>query len=720
MASVPAIAGAPATANTVNGQPITGYTSSAAGLNVPTVAPTPTPAPTVTPPASPQGVQTPYNFVPVVNGVLQGDQTQNAPPVEPSVLSSSNIDDTNTANTTALANKSATPTGQNLGPEGFVRNADQSFAEAPSGATAVTDPSTGNQYWSYNGMNYALGNSAGQVSSDPTVQGLYDQFTTLKGQVDATAAANIAAIQQQYAQLIQQQSAANSGNQANTYSLLARGGSLQTASSGGIVNAQVSYGLQQISDLQNKENSAVIAAQTAQQNQDYQLLDEQLKIASDANTAKQAAAQKISDAITTATAQARIDSAITGVVQSGVTDPATILSTLQQQGNTTVTLDDITKTLADLNPDQKTIYSLMQTAESNGAPQSVIQSIGNARNFTDALSAAGLYGSTATGDLQLYQNYVTQAKAAGQTPVPFESWQSTNEYNKAFATAEGTAAGKASGEGSGDGGLTQSLITSKADIPQALKPYVKQSSDGTWYMDLSSASASQKDALIAEAGDLPVITDKNQSADLANIRDVGSKLKTVATIMGDLDQPDALSRDLGGAGLTAFASMAQTNPKAAAAGALNDIALDVLKSISGVQGFRGNATAVQQVKDSLPSITDTQDTAAQKLSIVGQLISDRETGILGENGPNDTTDFVVRSEQQAQNALLSFARKDSDLASQIQDTLKTTNPDTGQPYTYLETAQIYGITIPALAAQTSIFQGGTELPNFWREIGVTQ
>ena len=85
--------------------------------------------------------------------------------------------------------------------------------------------------------------------------------------------------------------------------------------------------------------------------------------------------------------------------------------------------------------------------------------------------------------------------------------------------------------------------------------------------------------------------------------------------------------------------MAQTNTQQAAAGALQSVGLDILKAISGVQGFRGNQSAIQQITDHLPTIYDTKDVVAQKIDYINQLISDRENAALGTstNQPQSST-----------------------------------------------------------------------------------
>lgn len=375
-----------------------------------------------------------------------GSPTGNvAPATEPSVLTSANIDQKNQQNTATLATKAAQPAGQALGEEGFVRNADQSFAEAPSGATQGND-GNGNNYWSHNGMNYAVGPMGGKVSSDPLTNSLYDQFSSLKASMDATGAANIEAIKQQFEGLIKQQTQANAGNEAATNSLLIRGGANQSASSGGIIQGQISYGLQQISDLVAKENSAVIAAQQAQQDGDYKLLDKQLEIASSASKDRQAAAQKLSDAIMTATKQARTESAIMGAMANGTSSPADILKNLQATGNTTISLKDINETISNLNPDQKDIHTMLLDASKNGAPDSVRKAIAASKSISDAISAAGQYVTDPTSTAGQFN----AAVAGGYKGTPGD-WIAAQKYKEAYAAASAKNAADAAYAGSDAG-----------------------------------------------------------------------------------------------------------------------------------------------------------------------------------------------------------------------------------------------------------------------------
>lgn len=184
------------------------------------------------------------------------------------------------------------------------------------------------------------------------------------------------------------------------------------------------------------------------------------------------------------------------------------------------------------------------------------------------------------------------------------------------------------------------------NIPTNVAPYYNTSNSGIGYIDASTlqGTAAEKTQIInqAQAAGLKVITNKNTAADLVNIKDASAKLNDISTIMAGIGQPGWVSRALGGAGLTKLSSALQSDPQKAAAGALQSIGLDVLKAISGIQGFRGNASAIQQVTDHLPKTTDTVDTINQKISYIQTLVNDRENAIVGKA---PTTKATVPSSQ---------------------------------------------------------------------------
>jgi len=196
------------------------------------------------------------------------------------------------------------------------------------------------------------------------------------------------------------------------------------------------------------------------------------------------------------------------------------------------------------------------------------------------------------------------------------------------------------GSGGNGGGSTTTDSNGKA-IPDTVAPYLQTTSDGTNWVDASTlqGTAAQKTKIIndAQASGYKIITNKNQAADMSNITDAQSKLDTIGTILGSITQPDAFARNLHNMGLTQFETFAQTDPQKAAAGALQSVGLDILKAISGVQGFRGNQSAIQQVTEHLPSIYDSAPVVKQKIDYVNQLINDRKNAILGTKSSGGTT-----------------------------------------------------------------------------------
>ena len=189
-------------------------------------------------------------------------------------------------------------------------------------------------------------------------------------------------------------------------------------------------------------------------------------------------------------------------------------------------------------------------------------------------------------------------------------------------------------------------------VPIGVVPYINTSHSGINFIDGSTleGTATEKKDLVDQATNagLKVIVNKNSVLDLTNIKDANSKLDTINTFFADIAQPDALARDLGGAGLTQLGILAQTDPKAAVSQSVGIIGLDILKAISGVQGFRGNQTAIQQVQDHLPKATDTIDVVNGKIEFIQKLMNDRENAILGQKGSNAPITYLKSPDGKSQ------------------------------------------------------------------------
>jgi hypothetical protein len=142
----------------------------------------------------------------------------------------------------------------------------------------------------------------------------------------------------------------------------------------------------------------------------------------------------VSDAIAKTVAdtqQAIQDANIANVMKSGVTDPSAILSTLQSQGYTDISLDDITAAIKNLSPDAQNIFAVQKAAAANGAPQSVLAAIGSATNQADALTAAGIYNTTMIPDLQ------KTAEANGAPQSVIDAIGQATDANSALQAAAG-------------------------------------------------------------------------------------------------------------------------------------------------------------------------------------------------------------------------------------------------------------------------------------------
>lgn len=514
-------------------------------------------------------------------------------------------------------------------------------AQAPTPAstsgTTATGGYVGDMYYAPGATlpKDASGNYASTTQTSPTDDAILASLNTQKAQSDSMTASLITSIQNNYANLIQQQQQTNAGQQGSVQNALLMGGgtgkgsSAQYApiSSSGVISSQINYGIQQIADLNSKEQAAIVAAQQAGQNADFKLQDQinqqissirdtKVAAATDLNNKIAAQNQKLADQ----KQQSDLDNAIGNLYSTGTTDPATILSQLKSQG-VQASADDVNKALSTFqtqSANQKDVNAIaLEVAKNGTAPADVIAKVNAAKNAQEALNAAGPYISDILG------NQIKKAQL-----------EKLNLDNKKAIEDAKTG-------GSSTVPIANEVTGTQVNIPTAVAPYVNTASNGTMYADLSGAvgTAAEKTKLVnqAQQAGLKIILNKNTAADLVNIKDANSKLDTISGIFDGISQPNWLARDLGGLGLTKLSSLAQTNPQVAASGALQSVGLDMLKAISGVQGFRGNSAVVQQINDHLPKVTDTKDVVNQKVNYIKALISDREDAAVGVSSNNTTS-----------------------------------------------------------------------------------
>jgi len=181
----------------------------------------------------------------------------------------------------------------------------------------------------------------------PGNQQIMENLMQLKASTDSHTASIIDNIHNQFTQLIAEQRQTNAGAQGIVNNALLMGGatgqgsSAQYApiSSAGIMQAQTSYGLRQIADLQTKEASLIIQAQQAGNEDNFKIMEQINKQIATVRKEKVDAATKLNDILLEQSQklaeekkQSDLDKAIAAEFASGLTDTASILNSLTKKG----------------------------------------------------------------------------------------------------------------------------------------------------------------------------------------------------------------------------------------------------------------------------------------------------------------------------------------------------------------------------------------------------
>lgn len=515
----------------------------------------------------------------------------------------------------------------------------------------------------------STGNYASVTPYSPTDVANINSLAQLKSQADATTAAYISSIQANYQTLIQQQQQANTANQAGETALLLKNGGLQhTGSGANVVNQEVSYGLSQIADLQNKMNTAVLQAQTAGQNQDFQLQEAMNKTASDAQANMQAVAAKLQDqintqnqALATQKLQATKDSFVALELAKGVTDPNQILADAQAAGNTTISASDIATSISNLNPDQKDVMSIQEEAAKNGAPQSVISAIGSAKTVDDAINASGSWLQTATGALGDYLEYQRQGGNA-----TYQAWtdaQAQLASQNAANTAGETEAAKLAADAQANG------VTPKQQT--AITGIINKMATNKQITDFENV--------------------QNQNNIVTSLPDTGLTQIQANELLAAATQilvPGTSS--LRGSASVITGQLGST---------LGNLLINAQKSVDN----RGNLsdTTVQQIKDAINSVYQVQENSynselsnyvSQGQNLTG-LDSDTVKGLLynADTSQTPTTpgQLIQQQENTVTTSLNNIKTSNPKLYSAASAMYTSNNPDTGQPYSAADILQAF-------------------------------
>lgn len=273
---------------------------------------------------------------------------------------------------------------------------------APSDAIIQRDEN-GNTWWTAAGKNYAIGPDQGLSPEEQQRKNLLEQ---IKNQTDQAFAGQISAIQAQYDSLIKQQKDVNLRQEASTAQTLLMGGTSRYAgvNEAGLMQSQISYGIQQIADLQNKQNMAIAQIKSAQAEKNYEFVSKELQRLDDIKKEKQKIASDLNAKLLEAN------------------------KTLRQQIETRNNAidNDIRTAILDA---QKGGASPEQLARMNEALKN--------HDYGAAVAAGGDSLQSASGMVGEYNFYVRDAKARGQVPVDFNTYQNMDANRKAKVAAAG-------------------------------------------------------------------------------------------------------------------------------------------------------------------------------------------------------------------------------------------------------------------------------------------
>lgn len=252
-----------------------------------------------------------------------------------------------------------------------------------------------------------------------------DVIEQMKKNTDSSLAESLGSIQSKFAYRKAQQQRINSTALAGTRTALLMGGITGQGSTaqfapleaGGTIQAQESYGLQQLANLDMEEQDLIFQAKAAADEQNYRTLEKKLAEIEDKRKEKLDTAAKINEEARKTNEAMQKDMAISDLYSAGVTDTGTALKELKRLG-VKATAKEVSDTISLLS---------------------------------------GVGGSGIVGE---YNFYKADAKAHGQVPVDFNTYQNMDANRKKSIAAAGVA---------GSGGVSPTNGTTSTDANKALQ-----------------------------------------------------------------------------------------------------------------------------------------------------------------------------------------------------------------------------------------------------------
>lgn len=300
---------------------------------------------------------------------------------------------------------------------------------------------------------------------------------------------------------------------------------------------------------------------------------------------------------------------------------------------------------------QKDITDLLKDAAKNGAPQEITNAIASSQSVGEAMQAAGDYLQTATGTPGEYLYYKRDAIAHGQVPMSY------NEY------ADMDANRKRSIVNMNAGGLTTReqqtylTITNKYQADPIINAAIK-------------------------AGQVKQVAD----AVIADPNNTSNQLASLYLFVKNLD-PDSAVREgeLGLAQatqsytqkfntqLTRLSKGQVISPQAA-----KELAIATKALVATWEATAEKKTRLyrSQAKNASPNVGDSFD------------------GYINDYTESNLPEKAIEDEKAAQQEVIDYGHQHPELQETISNLVGDVNPDTGQPYSWADIKQIYGIGTP--------------------------
>ena len=432
--------------------------------------------------------------------------------------------------------------------------------------------------------------------------GTFPLTSAEQGQIDATNA--------KIDQLKQSQLLANKNYEnAITLSGISSGRNryapeVQAGNLAGAINA----GIQKISDIEAQRSAELATLQKAIDDKNYAMIKDSYdafeKLASDKSKA------------------------ITDIYNATIAHEKDVKADIAQKEKDVY--DRITKPIQDIGLE----------AAKNGAPQSLLDKIKFAQSPDEAISAAGNYLSTATGQLGDYYQYVRQTEQAGGKPESYQMYKEADDERKAnIEIAKSVAIENAKASGAG---LNKSDVT---NLFNTLGSY--QEKQYITPTDLDGYTAAEKSAIINAAKQVGIKTLSPKDADV---------MSTISTAKDDIQQfssfinkNNILPTNFWGQPKqymdVKLNEYLQTNNELQAFNTWKLSVLPIMAALKGAGsgGGGGAARLFNTIGDLLPESTDTLPTAQSKINIINTLLNNGAKEIIGSSPIEQAHDSAVSS-----------------------------------------------------------------------------